>query len=214
MPLFRIQLSAAAPRGRCVVDVRYTKSRTSTVSLLNSKIFFDNSARNSGRRLFWHSAESNPHTASIGSHSVTRSQSRSSGMSSSAPSGSFGRVFGLHGNGSEDSSKEDEEEDAVEEDEDEADEAEESAAIMSCGCMFRTSDTDSRSTVLSSAHSVATAVTIALLRITKRTSSFLESVAISCVCIFMRAAPDRVWKEFFLLDGAIVIVGDESASWI
>ena len=127
-------------------------------------------------------------------------------MPSSAPGGSFGRVFGLHGNGSEDSTKEDE---IVEEDEDEVDvvdeEAEESAAIMSCGCMFSTSATDNRSTVLSSAlMSVATAVTIALLRITKRTSSFLESAAISWACIFMRVAPDRVWKEFSLLDGAII----------
>ena len=73
-------------------------------------------------------------------------------MSSSAPGGSFGRVFGLHGNGSEDSSNEDEDdEDEVYEDEDdeednEADEeaGEESAVIISCGCMFRTSDTDSR----------------------------------------------------------------------
>ena len=38
-----------------------------------------------------------------GSHSVNRSQSRSSAMSSSAPGGSLGRVFGLHGNGSDES---------------------------------------------------------------------------------------------------------------
>ena len=130
-------------------------------------------------------------------------------MSSSAPGGSFGRVFGLHGNGSEDSSKEEDKDDAEADEVDaEVDEAEVSAAIMSCGCMFRTSDTDSRSTVLLlSALSVATAVTIARLRITKRSSSFLESAAISCVCIFMSAVPDRVWKEFsILVVGAIVVV--------
>ena len=136
--------------------MRLKGTKTSTVSLLNSKIFFDTSARNSGRRLFWHSAESSPQTASIGSHSVNKSQSRSSGMSSSAPGGSFGRVFGLHGNGSDDSIREDDEEFEDEEDEGEVEEDDElesaaggeSAAIMSCGCMFRTSDTDSRSTVL------------------------------------------------------------------
>ena len=58
---------------------------------------------------------------------------------------------------------------------------------------------------------MATAATIALLRITRRTSSFLESAAISWACIFMRAAPDRVWKEFSILVGAIVVFG-ESAS--
>ena len=72
--------------------------------------------------------------------------------------------------------------------------------------MFRTSDTDSRSTVLSSALSVATAVTIALLRRTKRTSSLLESSAISWACIFMSAVPDRVWKEFSILVGGAVLL--------
>ena len=53
---------------------------------------------------------------------MNRSQSRSSAMSSSAPGGSFGRVFGLHGNGS-DGSKEEEVEDEEEDDDEEDEEA-------------------------------------------------------------------------------------------
>ena len=60
---------------------------------------------------------------------MNRSQSRSSAMSSSAPGGSLGRVFGLHGNGSDGSKEEvdvegeDEEEDDEEDDDDDEKEA-------------------------------------------------------------------------------------------
>ena len=61
---------------------------------------------------------------------MNRSQSRSSAMSSSAPGGSLGRVFGLHGNGSDGSKEEvvDREDEGDEEEEEEEDEEKEAMA--------------------------------------------------------------------------------------
>ena len=108
MPLFTTQLSAAGP------NIDFSRS--------NKRTFVDTSRRNSGRRLFWHSAESSPHTALKGSHSVRISYIGPSGMSSSTPGGSFGRVLGLHGKGSEGSFGRGVEEELEEEEEEEEEE--------------------------------------------------------------------------------------------
>ena len=121
-------------------------------------------------------------------------------MSSSAPDGSFGRVFGLHGKGSEGSKEVDGGEASCSE-----------SAAISWGCMFRTFATDRG--LAGSVLNVAMAVTIALLRNARDSSSSLESAAISRGSIFIKAAPDRVSKVsiFWSIDEAEEVDDDEEA---